>query len=487
MDKSEATRIIKNHQLPAWFDGAKLGIFIHWGLFSVPAYAYVEGEGKDINQMTKMGLEYYFAHNPYAEWYLNTLRIDGSPTQAYHQENYGTKSYEDFANDFNDALAGWDPAGWADLFQAAGARYAVLVTKHHDGFTLWPSDFPNPNPGKENYHATRDVPGELAEAVRARGLRFGTYYSGKLDWSFTPGPIHDAATMLANGSIGREYIDYANNHWHELINKYEPDILWNDIGYPVGVDLTTEIFAPYYQKHPDGVINDRFIQIPRAASSLERHKFISKIVNGIANRVVASGGDPHPKVHHDFTTPEYKVYPDIRPQKWESNRGVGFSFGYNKMEDEKQYLSLEALIHLFVDIVSKNGNLLLNVGPMVGGTILDIQRDRLLGLGKWLSVNGEAIYNTKPWDRPATVTADGLQVRFTTTESCLYAILLGTPAGDKVTIKNFPVPDASSIEMLGADTPLDRYFDGRATTISLPGSIEPSPAITFKIDPSPSY
>jgi len=483
MKNKHKKSLIASHALPSWFDDAKLGIFIHWGLFSVPAYAYLE-EGQDVNVlMAKKGVEYHLAHNPYAEWYLNSLRIEGSPTRAYHQEHYGNKAYEDFATDFNVTIQQWKPETWADLFQKAGARYAVLVTKHHDGFTLWPSDYPNPR--RPEYHAIRDVPGELATALRSRGLRFGTYYSGKLDWTFTSGPIHDAASMLANGSNEREYIDYANHHWHELIDKYEPDILWNDIGYPAGTDVN-EIFAYYYAKHPDGVINNRFIQLPKAAANLDKHKFIARIINGIANKVVKQGMDPRPKVHHDFETPEYKVYDEIRKTKWECTRGIGLSFGYNQYETEKEYLSLDALVHMFVDIVSKNGNLILNVGPMADGTIPEIQAQRLLGLGQWLDVNGEAIYGTRPWTRPATTTTDGLQVRFTKKPGVLHAIVLAqaeqAPIMKGVSIMNLDLPEDARITLLGMDGDLDWKMEGKNVMISFNDAPPASPALAFKID-----
>ena len=127
---------IRKHKLPDWFNDAKFGIFIHWGLFSVPAFAAKE---LIFGEAAKVGEEYYFKNNPYAEWYLNTLRITGSPTQDYHAREYGKDfSYDNFVPIFNDELEKWDPLEWAELFKSAGARYVVLVTKHHDGFLLWP-------------------------------------------------------------------------------------------------------------------------------------------------------------------------------------------------------------------------------------------------------------------------------------------------------------------------------------------------------------
>jgi alpha-L-fucosidase len=183
---------LKQHPLPDWFDKAKLGIFIHWGLFSVPGWAPVTGELAEV--AATQGWEAWFAQNPYAEWYLNSLRTEGSPTQQYHLQTYGPNfSYDDFVPLFNEAIQKWNPNEWAELFQKVGARYVVLVTKHHDGFLLWPSA--RTSPYKKFYHASRDLVGELATAVRQRGMRMGFYYSGGLDWSFNPTPIRTRADV----------------------------------------------------------------------------------------------------------------------------------------------------------------------------------------------------------------------------------------------------------------------------------------------------
>lgn len=133
---------IKKHKVPNWFHDAKFGIFIHWGLYSVPAFAVT---GLSIIESSKEGEEYHNKNNPYAEWYLNSLRIDGSPTQKYHYKTYSDKIiYDDFIKEFNKEIKNWKPDNWATLFKKAGARYVVLVTKHHDGFLLWPSKHKNP-------------------------------------------------------------------------------------------------------------------------------------------------------------------------------------------------------------------------------------------------------------------------------------------------------------------------------------------------------
>ena len=443
---------LKLHKVPKWFHDAKLGIFIHWGLFSVPAYA----AGKlELGESQKRGIEEHFKNNPYAEWYLNSLRIDGSPTQKFHEENYGDDfSYDDFVSIFNKEIEKWNPNEMVELFKKAGAKYVVLVTKHHDGFLLWPSKYPNPK--KETYYASRDIVGELTEEVKKNGLKMGFYYSGALDWSWNPNPIKDGESFRTNGPSEIKYTNYANNHWYELIDKYDPIILWNDIGYPPNTNVY-EIFAYFYNKHPDGIINDRWIQSHK--SEIE-----------------------HPKVRHrDFSTPEYRKMPEITDYKWESTRGIGFSFGYNKMETEKDYLSPDELIRMFIDIVSKNGNLLLNVGPKADGTIPELQKLAILGLGKWLEINGEGIYGTRPWKRADGKTADDIDLRFTQKNDVLYIHLLDKPQGNSLTILSITLAESKEIQLLGGNGKLSWKQDGDNIVVSLLEDLFDSAAYVLKI------
>src|SRR6266436_2886487 len=168
---------LMRHQAPAWFQDAKLGIFIHWGLYSVPAWAPPSGE------LGKVDRTKWFYQNPYAEWYLNSIRLKESATYKHHVETYGADfDYYRFAETFNKQVQQWRPDTWADLFQKTGARYVVLTTKHHDGFTLWPSRVPNPK-RPAGLQVKRDLVGEFTTAVRGKGLKMGLYYSGGLDWT----------------------------------------------------------------------------------------------------------------------------------------------------------------------------------------------------------------------------------------------------------------------------------------------------------------
>src|SRR5262245_53431873 len=257
---------LATHDLPRWFDDAKFGIMIHWGIFTVPAWAETVLDPTEwlSNGLMKLleppsyGAE-WFTHIPYTEWYPNTILIDGSPAQAYHRATYGADfPYENFRPMFESAAASWSAEPWASLFSQAGARYVVFVTKHHDGFALWPTDVPHPH--RPGWHASRDFVAELAASVRGNCMRMGLYYSGGLDWSVQPGPL---ASLLDLGHVlpqSPEYIAYADAQWRELIARHKPALLWNDLGYPTNANALA-LFAQYYNSVPDGVINDRFTLI----------------------------------------------------------------------------------------------------------------------------------------------------------------------------------------------------------------------------------
>jgi len=446
---------MRKHEVPAWFHDAKFGIFIHWGLYSVPAFAVKE---LNFGAATKVGEEYYFKNNPYAEWYLNTLRISGSPTQDYHHKEYGKDfSYDDFVPIFNEELKKWNPQEWAELFKNAGAKYVVVVTKHHDGFLLWPSKYQNPM--KENYIASRNIVGELTKSVKSKGMKMGFYYSTSFDWSFNPEPINDRTSDLTNGITTPEYTEYVKNHWYELIDDYEPSMLWSDIGAPPLLDLF-ELFAYYYNRFPDGVINDRWDKI------LHKDGKIFKMRRTF---------------FYDYTTPEYESYNVIKKKKWESNRGIGNSYGYNKTEKESDYLSSNDLIKMLVDIVSKNGNLLLNVGPIPDGRIPEIQKEILLGMGQWLKINGEGIYGTRPWKRAEGKTMDNLDIRFTHKNEILYIHLLNNPIGKTLRILLLKIPQSSIVVLLGYNEKLIWEQDQEDLIINIPENLIESPAYVFKV------
>ena len=450
---------VSQHEVPAWYHDAKLGIFVHWGLYSVPAWA---PHGGDIGEVFQSGdMSQWFRHNSYAEWYMNTLRFADSPTRAWHNQQYGESfDYDGFVPGFNSALKRWKAADMAALFSEVKARYVVLTTKHHDGFCLWKSDYPCPS--KPNYHSRRDVVGELTQAVREAGMRMGLYYSGGLDWAFNDTRIQDIGDVWGTIVETPEFVEYSVAHWQELIDRYQPSLMWNDIGYPQAADLGA-LFAYYYNSVPEGVINDRFTQ--RRDRVPEQGK-----------ELISPRGP-----HHDFVTPEYAQFDDIQAGKWESCRGIGHSFGYNRNEGDEQLLAEDELVQMFVDIVSKNGNLLLNVGPMADGTIPENQAERLRSLGRWLNRNGEAVFDTRPWQRAESQTTQGIGVRFTQAQSNLYATLLGTPGDSEIAIESLQPPADASIQLLGRAGDLSWRQQGSDLAVQLPAGLPDAPAHSLRI------
>lgn len=359
-----------------WYRDAKLGLFIHWGLYSVPAFAVTEHDQVIDFLDPKTDWKSWFANNAYSEWYLHTLRIPGSKTAKLHATKYGNADYYNFASEFNRGIStSWNPEAWAKLFADSGIKYVVLTTKHHDGFTLFPSAIPNPHLPKGTPQVAVDVVGNLTSAVRGAGMEMGLYYSGGLDWSFDPRMTDKYWPILPPGP---EYAQYADAHLCELIERYKPSILWNDISYPPSPpsDLDS-IFAEYYRTVPHGVVNDRFFPLPRTGGLSNEESFLRKI--------------------GDIICPEYKSFPSALPRAWETCRGISHSFGYNAYETEKNQIGYPELIATLVDVSAKNGNLLLGIGPRADGSIPLLQRRRLRVLGEWLGINGAGVYGTRAW------------------------------------------------------------------------------------------
>lgn len=365
---------------PQWFADAGFGIFIHWGIFSIPAWA---PRGRAIHDLMRDHYDDMNAHIPYAEWYENAARLPGSPTAAHHKATYGDRPYTSFRPEFDEAARAFDAGAWADLFKQAGARYVVFVTKHHDGYCLWPTNVENPwRPG---WHTKRDFVGELAAAVRKRGMRFGLYYSGGLDWSKRPEPIANLGDMFACVPTERDYSDYAAAQVRELIERYEPSVLWNDIAWPSRHQVP-ELFAHYYARVPDGVVNDRWFAEENLFNSLRDPANRASFNAVIKARIAAASGpqeNPAPP-HCDFRTVEYGLGAIPKNKKWESCRGLSLAFGYNRNERAEDYLTGEGLIALHRDVTKNGGNLLINVGPKADGTIPPEQSTPLLALGRTL-------------------------------------------------------------------------------------------------------
>ncbi|MEN3306509.1 MAG: alpha-L-fucosidase [Micromonosporaceae bacterium] len=392
---------LAQHQPPDWFSNAKFGIFVHWGVYSVPAWAPV-------------GLEY-------AEWYWQHLDNPNDPTYAYHAQTYGQQfNYDDFIPMFT--AARFDPEAWVRLFQQAGARYFVLTAKHHEGFCLFDTAYTDRN--SVNLGPHRDLVGELFQAARTvaphlhRGLYYSLpeWYNPALPWQGHP--ARNPYTGQAVPYTGdRPVADYQRDlqvpQLKELITKYRPEVLWGDIGYPATDRSVLQLYFNQGLATGDQVTVDNRMGLP----------------------------------DYDFTTPEYASSFALQPTKFEASRGIDpRSYGYNAATPDSAYATAEQLVRQLVDIVSKNGNLLLDIGPRADGTIPEVMQTRLREIGGWLAVNGEAIYDTTYWANGAV---DG-DLRFTIRpDEAFYLLSLTEPGTTVTTGMPVPIRAGDQVTMLG--------------------------------------
>lgn len=331
---------INKRGYPQWFGDAKLGIFIHWGVYSVPAFASREG---------------------YGEWYYRGLTSGDTARQAFQTRMFGEgASYQDIEPFFKAEM--FDPDAWADLFEKSGAKYVLLVTKHHDGYCLWPSRYA-PHWNSVNGGPKRNIVAELTEAVRAHNMRMGFYYSLP-EWTH---PLH--LWMKDPDDSIAEYVEtHMIPQFKELVSTYKPSVIfadgeWNNTAAQWHA---AELIAWYYNTvGPDAIVNDRW----------------------------GKGSD------HGFRTPEYSAGISLTDRPWAECRGLGRSFALNRNEPLSNYLSSDELIRHFVTLVAAGGGMTLNVGPAADGQIPLLQQERLLDLGKWLKINGEAIYASHPYSK----------------------------------------------------------------------------------------
>ena len=408
---------LDKRQTPEWWTDAKFGIFIHWGLYSVPAYAPVnEVEG---------------LYEKYAEHYYNRLLEGNELFKKFHSKHYGDNfSYADFAPMFKAEY--FNPAEWADLFKEAGAKYVVLTSKHHDGFCLWPStQTPVWNSVVMGPHV--DIIDTLSTAVRDAGLRFGLYYS-LLEWA---NPLYSPQTM------DKWVYDHMIPQMKELVNNYQPEVIFSDGEWDYdSKTLKSEEFLQWlYNDSPvknTVVVNDRWGKETRSN-------------------------------HGDYYTTEYDLVHnnlgigDKADHPWEESRGIGTSYGYNQFETTEHYLSSKQLITTLIEKVSNGGNFLLNIGPDARGMIPVVMQERLLDMGKWLKVNGEAIYSSQPWRNEFKPETNGLY--FTQKDNNLYLITTQWPK-EPIVISN--LNKAGKVEMLGYSGTINTTFFNGKLTITIP-------------------
>ena len=462
---------LQNYKVPEWYMDAKFGIFIHWGVYSVPAFG--------------------------TEWYPRMMYTEGSDEYKHHIATYGPQNkfgYKDFIPLFK--AEKYDPTAWARLFKEAGAKYVVPVFEHHDGFAMYDCGLSNWTAVKMGPH--RDLWGDLAKAVRAEGLHLGAS-SHRVEHNFflgvgrtIPSDVNDPQYAAFYGPAHRwleatqhkplendfTFVSPAwTNDWlarsAEIVEKYHPDIMYFDwwIGQPSVREELTRFASFYYNESlknggPVGVINykDYAMQEHSAVLDVERGQLAG-----------------------------------IRPLYWQTDTSVSNkSWGYIQNDTFK---SPEFVVHQLIDIVSKNGNLLLNIGPRSDGTIPEEVQQVLRDVGAWLKINGDAIYGTRVWkiygEGPTKVTEGAFHdtdtqpytaedFRFTKKGDVLYAIELGWPSGREAVIHSLGSaakdhPRIAAVALLGSDAKLafDQRDDG--LHIQLPEQRPGKYAYSFRI------
>lgn len=401
---------IDTRPCPQWFTDAKFGIFIHWGVYSVPAWRKVTS-----------GL-----YASYAEWYYARVMKDTiNGGKAFHEKVYGEDfEYREFAPMFKAEL--FEPDEWAKLFKRSGAKYVVLTSKHHDGYCLWDTE----SPFKTNWNSMdigpkRDLLKELSIAVNNVGLKMGIYYS-VIEWETHPRKgkfFIDEKYVNKYGIPDERYVDdHLQFQLKELVNNYKPSLIFFDAGEWENDDnywKSKEFLSWLYSESPiknEVVVNDRFFK-------------------GM------------PGNHGDYFSSEYKDANGVgKNHPWEESRGIGGSYGFNRDENIDDYSTTTELIHELIEIVSSGGNLLLNVGPTADGRIPVIMQERLVEIGEWLAINGEAIYETKPLSNQNIYTQND-HVFITVKNDNLYLICTNWPE-DKLFLKGVD-KKISGINLLG--------------------------------------
>ena len=446
---------LEKYKTPDWFRDVKFGIFIHWGVYSVPAFG--------------------------SEWYPREMYQQGTEEYKHHLATYGPHNkfgYKDFIPLFKAEKFNADE--WIDLFKKSGAKYVVPVAEHHDGFAMYKTSLSKWNASEMG--PKRDVVGELAAAAKKAGLIFGVSSHRIEHWWFMNGgrrfdsDVNDpkyadfyGPAREQNETMSPEYMNDWLLRCTELVDKYQPQLFWFDwwIEQPA-LDPYRKSFAAYYYN-----------------KGLEWNKGV--VIN-----------NKYDKAYPEGTTVldiERGKLSEIRQLPWQTDDAVSYkSWGYIPRDSFK---TVKYLVNNLIDIVSKNGCLLLNIGPKPDGTIPDEAKERLLAIGKWLEVNGDAIYGTRPWkvygEGPTKVaggafsdakdqpfTAD--DIRFTSKGDYLYAISMDTPKKDLL-IKNLSLTagKVKTVELLGSTGKIIWSQTKSGLTIKPSANYASENAVVYKI------
>ncbi|XP_068975550.1 alpha-L-fucosidase [Bombus flavifrons] len=416
--------------LPTWYDDAKIGIFIHWGVFSVPSFG--------------------------SEWFWNNWKeeqIDTKYRDFMKQRYPPSFTYQDFAHEFTAEF--FNATQWSELFQASGAKYVVLTSKHHEGYTLWPSKY-SFSWNSADVGPKKDLIGELAAAIRnLTNLRFGLYHS-LYEW-YNPLYLSDKDNNFTTQIFVRQKII---PELHEVVEKYKPEIVWSDGDWeaPDVYWKSKEFLAWLYNESPvkdTVVVNDRW-------------------------------GQNIPCHHGDFYTCSDRYNPGVLlPHKWENCMTIDRkSWGFRRNAVLSEYLTLSELVKELAITVSCGGNLLMNVGPTKDGIISPIFEERLRGMGEWLKINGEAIYNTKPWITQNDTLSNTVWYTQSKNIKQVYAIILEWPNEGLLYLGSLKTSRSTQISVLGSKLLIRWKQSNEKLIVSLPAELDKGqPAWVLKIKP----
>ena len=452
--------------VPAWFDDGKVGIFIHWGPYSVIGYRQGgRGYAEHVPKQLYSGADHYY---PYMQ-----KRWGATPPEF---------GYKDIIPEFK--AENWDPEAWAKLFKEVGFKYCVMTAEHHDGWANWDSDLTPWNAMDKG--PKRDLVGDLGKALKDQGLKFAPSYHRERHQTFFAKKLYkviaepqdavaeeirrvpEAASLYGPFGLTKEFVDDYVARWKEIQTKYKPDFLWMD-DIPIWTRDGNQVLAG--QAKPE-------VQYFYDQCRLMITDFMNDgAARGADVYVNNKGGNRNWPAGVGCLEKDNLKLKVIGP-KWESCTTFGTSFGY--LEGDT-YKSIERVIHEMVEVISRNGNFLVNIGPKADGTIAEPQMERLMAMKHWLSVNGDAIYGSRYWKESEQKDE---RLAFTTNGKKLYAIKLARP--DKPFVitgtAGWAAEKIQSVRLLGSNASVVSRMTPAGLEITPPSELgESDYAWTFEI------